>query len=361
MIRGLLILALTTTFAVPPLSAAEIKYPELEEFSRKALTLCPGQTKIAIDPVDQAGPVGFQAYRVTMTSSEVETCREVAFALVSQKTSNVLLAAVFVLDGDERPAADKIRQRAEGSLQRPYEVRIADKPNADGLKVVTLTNRTPDGPIVTTGYLDASERFFMVGRLMDMKKDPRTQYLQMLDAFSGASRGSKTSRVQVLEISDFQCPSCQIAHKEFEGFLARHGEKIGYTRIDLPFFENHDWTLRASLTARALQKHRPDIYWKFVDFIFVNQAEITALTIDARIDGFLQDHDVDVKTIRAFTNSSEQKRALIDQVGNLYSSEIYATPTILVNGQKVYWTRDSTFLFQHIESLLKQSSSASAK
>jgi hypothetical protein len=60
-------------------------------------------------------------------------------------------------------------------------------------------------------------------------------------------------------------------------------------------------------------------------------------------------------------NSSKEKRSLVDQVGRLYSAEIYATPTILVNGQKVFWNRDSRFVFEHIESLLKQESKSTAK
>jgi protein-disulfide isomerase len=359
--RGLLTAVMTALLIAPQLGAAPIQYPELESFSRKALTLCPGETRIVIDPVDQAGPANFKAYRVSMTSSVYEECREVAFALVSQKTSNVLFAAVFVLQDDSRTAAEKIKERAEVSLKKPYEVSVSPTANPDGLKTVTLTNRTSDGPIVTTGYLDASERFFMVGRLLDMKKDPRTQYLEMLGAIGGAKRGSTMSRVQVLEISDFQCPSCQYAHNEFETFLKKHGDKIGYTRIDLPFFESHDWTLRASLAARALQKLRPDVYWPFVDFIFRQQGDLRAATIDKVIDGFLEDNEVDVLKVRQLTNDSKEKRAMIEQVGRLYSSEIYATPTILVNGQKVFWNRESRFLFDHIESLLKQQSPAPAR
>lgn len=361
MIRALLILVMTTASLGPQAAAAPIRYPELEAFAKKALVLCPGESKYVIEPVDQAGPHNFKAYRVTMTSTVNEDCREVAFALVSQKSTNILISAVFVLDGDSRPAADKIRQRAEGSLQKKYEVTVSETANVDGLKTVTLTNRTPDGPIVTTGYLDASERFFMVGRLMDMKKDPRTQYLEQLGAQKGAKRGPMTSRIQVLEISDFQCPSCQAAHKDFEKFLAKHGDKVSYTRIDLPFFENHDWSLRASLAARAIQKLQPSVYWDYVDFIFRNQAELTKATIDTRIDEFLQDHDVAVAPIRKFMNDSAEKRALIEQVGRLYSAEIYATPTILINGQKVMWNRDSTFAFEHIESLLGQGAKQSAK
>ncbi len=353
LIRRLATMLLTAALMAPIAGAVEIKYPELEAFARGALTLCPGQSKYVIEPVDQDGPANFKAYRVTMTSTPVEDCREVAFALVGQKTSNVLLAAVFALQPDNRTPAAKIKEKAEASLKRPYEVDVSPTQTADGLRVVTLTNRTEDGPIVTTGYLDASERFFMVGRLMDMKKDPRTQYLEMLGAFGGAKRGPSMSRVQILEISDFQCPSCQIAHKDFETFLTKNGDKIGYTRIDLPFFENHDWTLRAALAARALQKHRADVYWDYVDFVFTNQGQINAGIIDKTIDGFLEDHDVDVATIKQFMNSSKEKRALIDQVGRLYSAEIYATPTILVNGQKVFWTRDSNFLFEHLASLLK--------
>lgn len=353
---------LTTLILIAPVAgAAEIKYPELEDFSRKALTRCPGESKIMIEPVDQAGPMNFKAYRVTMTSSVVEECREVAYALVSQKTSNVLLAAVFVLKDDGRSPAVKIKERAETSLKQPYEVSISATPNADGLSLVTLINRTDDGAIITDGYLDESERFFMVGRLLDMKKDPRTQFLDKLGALNGATRGPAMSRIQVLEISDFQCPTCQAAHKQFEQFLKQYGDRIAYTRIDLPFFQHHDWTLRAALAARALQKHRPDVYWDFVDFIFQNQEGLSANIINKSIYDFLADHDVDVAPIKAFMNSSQEKKALIDQVGRLYTNEIYATPTILVNGQKVYYSRDSRFLFDYIESLIKQSSRTSSK
>jgi len=322
-----------------------------------AMTVCPSPTFV-IDPVTEQGPAGFNSFRVTQTSKTDDRCREVNFAMLSRSTNQILLAAVFPLASDGRPLEARIRETADKVLEKKTSVSISQTPLADGLRKVIISSDTPFGPLRSDAFIDSSNRFLMAGRLLDKTQDPRRQLLKAVGADSAARKGAKGAVVEILEISDFQCPSCGNAHGQMEPFLKKYPGKISYARMDLPFFEHHDWAIHAALTARALQRSSPAKYWPFVDFVFSNQEAITAKNVEAKIREFLADNDVDWKTIEPVYRSKEEKRALLDQIGRFYDNEVFATPTFVVNGQRVFYSGNSDFMFKYIETLLAGSAKA---
>lgn len=351
------LLLLLTLAGATAASAAPLTNPQLEAFLKKAMTVCPSPS-FAIDPVTEQGPAGFDSYRVTQTSKTDERCREVNFAMVSRTTNQILLAAVFPLGNDGRPLEARLRETTDRVLEKKTSVSIAQMPLADGLRKVVISYDTPFGPLRADAFLDSSNRYLMAGRSLDRTQDPRRQFLKAVGAEGAARKGAKGAAVEVLEISDFQCPSCANAHGQMEAFLKKHPGKVSYARLDLPFFEHHDWAIHAAVTARALQRTAPAKYWPFVDYVFTNQQALTAKNVEAKIKEFLADNDVDWKTIEPAWKSKDEKRALLDQISRFYDNEVFATPTFVVNGQRVFYSGDKDFMFKYIEALIGGSAKA---
>ncbi|MFA6955809.1 MAG: thioredoxin domain-containing protein [Thermoanaerobaculia bacterium] len=332
-------------------SAAPANNPQLESFLRKAMTLCPSSS-FAIEPVGEQGPSGFDSFRVTQTSKTDERCREVTFAMLSRTTNQIVLAAVYPLTVDARPLEARVKEMTDRALEKPTTVTIAQMPLADGLKKVGISYDTAHGPIKAEAFLDSSSRFLMAGRLLDRSQDPRHQYLKAIGADGAAKKPARGAKVEIVEISDFQCPSCMHAHEALAPFLKKHAGEVSYARLDLPFFEHHDWALGPALVARNIQKSAPDKYWLFVDAIFSRQEQITAKNVDAQLKEVCGDLDIDWKKVEPSLKSKTEKRALLDQVGRLYDNDVYSTPTFVVNGQRVFYSSDSTFFATYVETVI---------
>ena len=346
-----ILLAFAALLFVTSAVAAPIRNPELETYARRSMMQCP-DADLTIEPITESGPTGFDSYRVTLTSRTNEHCREVAFAIVSKKTNQIILASVYVLPADERPVEQKIAEVGAKLLDKTPKVLVGKMPLADGLRPVTISFATPVHPLELHAYLDASSRFLLVGTLGDKTKDPRRQLLSNLDIASAAQRGAQAGAIEILEISDFQCPSCKNAHDQMEALLSKYGDRISYRRLDLPFFEHHDWALRAALAARALQKVAPQVYWPYVDYIFKNQGTLSAGTIDTAIRNFVEDHDVAWSKVAPLYNSAEEKKKIVQQVGRMYDNNVYATPTFIVNGERMFYDGNIEVMSKHIQSLL---------
>src|SRR5438477_201085 len=117
-------------------------------------------------------------------------------------------------------------------------------------------------------------------------------------AQNAVSRGNPKARIKIVELSDFQCPTCGKAHKQVEPIIAKYLSKIDYKRLDLPLFEHHEWALPAAAGAHAIQKVAPSKYWSYVNFVFENQEAIDKTSsFDETLKNFCEDHDVDWKKV----------------------------------------------------------------
>src|SRR5512140_907959 len=108
------VLAALTASAQPTMTTALQKYVE------KTMPSCPG-SKIEIAPIDESGPKGFIAYKVTQTSSE-PSCGRATGAFVSPVSGQVILSDVFAIPVDARPLELRLGALAEQILQSPVTV-----------------------------------------------------------------------------------------------------------------------------------------------------------------------------------------------------------------------------------------------
>ena len=327
------IFAVAAFFAAVSLSAAPADPNALRSYASKAIQRCPGST-VTVDPVDQKGPAGFDVYRVSQQSSD-KNCTSQTYLLYSPASGQTFVGTVIALPADPRPANVRLAQHTSGILKTEITAKISPLALPDGLRPVTLTKQTPLGPFAYQGYIDSSSDFFLVGMRGTLKEDPATTLRKALGVENAARRGNGVAKTEIIEISDFQCPTCARAHATLEPVIAKNLGKVSYLRLDLPLFEHHQWAMQAALGARAIQRVAPAKYWDYVDHIFKNQELIGTLNFDTFFKDYIEDHDIDWKAVNKIYSSPAERKALLDQVSRAFAVGIVATPTIIINGQRM--------------------------
>ncbi|HUR83137.1 MAG TPA: thioredoxin domain-containing protein [Thermoanaerobaculia bacterium] len=318
----------------------------LKNYVAKILPRCPAGA-LTLEPMATTGPANFKPYVATLRSSD-QYCGTQKYVLHSPKSGQVVVGTVIPLPNDKRPTNVRVTEEATRLIGKQLTATIAPFPLPDGLKAVAINRPTAWGPFAYNGFVDASEQFLIVGFRGNLNADPTKSLREALNTSAGARRGNAASKVEIIEISDFQCPTCARAHEKIEPLLSKNLSRFNYIRLDLPLFEHHEWALNAALGARALQKVAPAKYWSYVDYVFKNQEIISKRKIDDVVKEWMEDNDVDWNAVSKLYNSKTERQAILDQVSRAFSVGVVATPTFIVNGQIMGFGPDGTFTFDAI-------------
>lgn len=343
---------LATIVALLPFCASAQMSPSLTaaltDFASRSLAKCP-DARITVTPVGLSGPIGFIVYTLTQESAD-PSCQRKTYILYSPTTSQVLIGTIFTLEQDSRPLATRVAAVASAALKEPVVATIAPFPLPDGIHAVSMTKQSKEvGGFTYHGVLDASNNYLIVGSRGNLHVDPGETLIDSIGLSGATRRGNRKAKVQIVELSDFQCPTCARAHKKVEPIIAKHLDKVDYYRLDLPLFEHHEWAVKAALGARALSKVAPAKYWSYASFVFENQETIGKQSFDTVLKNFCEDNDVNWKAVEKIYRSPAEKSALIDQVSRAFDSGILSTPTYIVNGQILGFGPEGTFTIDAIK------------
>lgn len=320
----------------------------LKTYASKVLPRCPGGT-ITLEPMSSPGPKNFRPYVVKLTSTD-QYCGSQKYLLHSPQSQQIIIGSVIPLPADNRPTAVRIGGEATRLLGHQVTATVAPFPLPDGVRAVAITRQTPYGPFSYNGFLDGSEQYLMVGFRGALTTDPMKTMRDTLGVASGARRGNNAAKVEILELSDFQCPTCARAHENIEPLIQKNLSKLSYVRIDLPLFEHHEWAVPAAMGSRALQKVAPAKYWQYVDYVFKNQELIGKRKFDDVIREWCEDNDVDWAAVQKIYSSASERKALLEQVSRAFAIGVASTPTFVVNGQIMGFGPDGAFTIDAIRS-----------
>ncbi len=243
------------------------------------------------------------------------------------------MGTVIPLPTDTRPAEVRVTETSSNLLKTDVKTVINPFQLPDGLKSLTITKQTEWGPFPYHGFIDQGQHFLIIAPRGNIKDDPAKMLRESLGVQNGVRRGKATSKVEVIELSDFQCPTCGRAHKTVEPMIEKALGKINYIRLDLPLFEHHQWAIYAAMGARAINKVAPAKYWNYVNFVFGDQEAIDKQKFDDVIKHFCEDNDIDWKAVEKIYRDPKEKSLLLEQVSRAFDNGLVSTPTYIVNGQ----------------------------
>jgi protein-disulfide isomerase len=320
-------LVATTISAAPAIDVAALK-----AYATKALPRCADEA-ISLQRVDEPSPAGFVKFALLQTSSD-PTCGKKENLLYSPTTEQVLIGNVIPLPADNRSVDLRVTQAVSERLQVPVTTTLGRGfPLPDGLKTVSMAKPTQNGPFIYHGYIDASEQYLIVASRGNLRVPPSKTLIDALDLRDAVRRGNPKAKVTIIELSDFECPTCGRAHKVVEPLIEKHLKNVDYYRLDLPLFEMHKWALNAALGARAVEKVAPKKYWEYVNYVFANQEPIEQMNFDTVLKNFSEDHDISWPAVEKIYRSPAERNALVEQVSRILDLGINSTPTYIINGQ----------------------------
>ncbi|MDZ8051054.1 MAG: DsbA family protein [Aulosira sp. ZfuVER01] len=109
--------------------------------------------------------------------------------------------------------------------------------------------------------------------LQDLKTNPQ------LVIGESPTTGSTTSKIVLVEFSDFQCPYCAEAHKTLKQLLAKHQNEVTLVYKHFPLTAIHAEALPAAKAAWAANQQGK--FWEYQDALFTNQKQLSeALYLD---------------------------------------------------------------------------------
>jgi len=141
--------------------------------------------------------------------------------------------------------------------------------------------------------------------------------------------GASEKKVLLIEFSDFQCPSCAIAHQTIKEFMGKHQDKVTLVHKNLPLTEIHLQALPAAKAAWAAGKQGK--FWEFRSALFENQEQLgdefylkTAKFLNLDINQFNRDRKSNKANV-----AMQKDMKLAEELG------LDATPILAINGQLV--------------------------
>lgn len=345
-----LALIIATSLLPQPAVAQGGDLAALRNYAKRAVTRCP-DVVVSLKEVPGRGPANFIAYEITAKSAD-ESCSSHKFLFYSPATQQILTGMVILLPQDNRPVSARLTEQASQLMKETVTSTVAPFPLPDGLKVATITKPTEYGPFNYEGWVDASERFLIIGLRGNLRTDPGASLLEALHANTAVRRGNAKAKVEIVELSDFECPTCARAHKVVEPLIRRNLAKVNFARLDFPLFEHHEWAMAAALGARAIQKVAPAKYWTYADYVFSNQEVIGKTAFDKILQGFCEDHDIPWTKVLPIYRSPTERQAMLDQTTRAFGAGLNSTPTFIINGQIVAYGVEGATMISAIKTAL---------
>jgi protein-disulfide isomerase len=149
------------------------------------------------------------------------------------------------------------------------------------------------------------------------------------------SFGPPNAPVTIVEFGDFECPSCrgeapllrQLLPELFPG-------KLRIVFKDYPLESIHPWARSASVAARCIFRQNPQTFWKFYDWDYENQDDITLDNLKSKVTKWAGENGLDSTKLAACIDTKATDAEVTQNIDEGKAAGVRGTPTLFVNGVK---------------------------
>ncbi|MDX1984817.1 MAG: thioredoxin domain-containing protein [Bryobacteraceae bacterium] len=185
-------------------------------------------------------------------------------------------------------------------------------------------------------YVSKDGSKIVQGKVFDVRQSPFADDLKLLKVDGSPSAGPATAPVTIYVFSDFQCGYCREEAKVLRTNLgAAYARQVRLVFKDFPLEQIHNWARPASIAGRCIQNMKPDAFWRYHDWVFEQQPNLTAANLREKVMEFANTSGVDVLQLgQCFDTKATDKEVgvTVDQARAL---QVNSTPTMFVNGRRL--------------------------
>jgi protein-disulfide isomerase len=220
-------------------------------------------------------------------------------------------------------------------------VKIDDpKPAADlpGFNQVFVHLSYNDAHLDQAYYVSSDGQRIFKGEVYDLNKSPFQANLDKIKTDNQPSFGApEGAPVTLVVFGDFECPYCKEEATTLRQSLpSTFPGKVRVYFMDYPLESIHPWSRAAAIAGRCVLKQGESAFWKYHDWIYDKQSEITADNYNSKLMEWAGQSGVDSvqlgRCVESKATDAEVTRT--QNMGNQVGVD-GATPTLYLNGRKL--------------------------
>ena len=189
-------------------------------------------------------------------------------------------------------------------------------------------------------------RFVALGYELPLDEDPvayRRELLRGEDHVIWDHPGNEPE-VEIVEVSDLECPGCKVAWKLVHTALNLHGDSVRHGMVSFPLTSIHPWAFRAASALWCVAEQDPLKALDFKELFYSLQKDMEVSMVTPTAVSFALGKGLNEETFRACYLRPPSLDAVHGQLSVGNAIGVAATPTYVVNGWVVQMPREEWFL-----------------
>lgn len=185
-------------------------------------------------------------------------------------------------------------------------------------------------------YVSRDGRKIVRGEVFDIAENPFSRDLALLNTEGQPSFGTPGAPVVLVEFSDYQCPFCAEEAKMLRtNLLTAYPKQVRLYFKDFPLEQIHPWAKPGAIAGRCVFRQNADAYWEFHDWIYAQQASITAENLKSKVLEWAKGKEIDALQLSRCIETRATEAEVDRNIADARALKLNSTPTLFVNGRRL--------------------------
>ncbi len=175
------------------------------------------------------------------------------------------------------------------------------------------------------------------GVIYNLAQNPFQEDLDKLKTTGAPSFGPANAAVTLVEFGDFECPNCREEAKTLrDNVPSKFPTQVHVYFKDFPLEQIHPWAKAAAIAGRCIYRQNPDDFWKYHDWIYEHQVEITPDNLKTQVTDFAKTvPDIDALQLGHCVDTKATEAEVDASMAEARALHVDATPTVFLNGRRL--------------------------
>lgn len=185
-------------------------------------------------------------------------------------------------------------------------------------------------------YISSDGQTIIRGDVFNLHKSPFQSNLDKLTLKDQPSFGPSDAPVTIVEFGDFECPDCKaeapiLRHDMPEAFDG----KVRVVFKNYPLESIHPWALAAAIDGRCVYRQGNDAFWKFYDWIYETQDEITPENLNMKVLDWAGKNGIDTLQLGQCMDTKSTEPEVKQSIAEALELGAPGTPALFINGRRI--------------------------
>lgn len=185
-------------------------------------------------------------------------------------------------------------------------------------------------------YISPDGQNIIQGDVYNIHKSPFQNNLDKLTFKDDPAFGPANAPITIVEFGDLQCPDCRMeAPLLRQNVPQTYPDKVRVVFKNYPLESIHPWAHAAAIAGRCVFRQGNDNFWKFYDWIYQTQEDITQDNLNAKVLAWAGQNGLNTAELGACIDTKATGPEVEASISEGRALDIHGTPTLFINGRKI--------------------------